>query len=80
MKIDQPKNPTMPLDRPDREVAAETEKPDCAKAVGSGMERDELIRQTAHSYYVARNQVAGHELQDWLKAESAVNQMPGKVE
>jgi hypothetical protein len=46
-------------------------------AVDCDVEREELIRQTAYSNYVARNYADGHELLDWLQAESHVNQMRG---
>jgi hypothetical protein len=55
-------------------------KPDSAKAIDFGANRDELIRQTAYSNYEARNHVEGHDLLDWLQAETLVNQMPGKVD
>lgn len=48
------------------------------KAVAPPADRDELIRQTAYSFYVARSYVGGHELDDWLQAEAAVDQMTAR--
>jgi Protein of unknown function (DUF2934) len=47
-----------------------TRKPPRAARVG----RDEMIRQTAYSYYEARGSIDGHDLEDWLKAEAQVSQ------
>lgn len=44
------------------------------KAVADNTGRDEMIRQTAYSFYLARGCVAGFELDDWLQAEEQVNQ------
>ena len=41
--------------------------------------RDELIRQSAYSFYEARSYVGGSDLDDWLQAEAKVAQMSGKV-
>jgi len=38
-------------------------------------QRDELIRQTAYAFYVARGCIAGCELDDWLQAEAHVSQV-----
>lgn len=62
-----------------REVFPEMQEPNCAKAIAFGTAREDLIRQTAYSFYQARNFLGGHALQDWLKAEAMVNQMPGKI-
>jgi hypothetical protein len=35
--------------------------------------RTEMIRQTTYSFYEARNFQDGHELDDWLQAESQVD-------
>jgi hypothetical protein len=35
-------------------------------------QRQDLVRETAYYYYEARGCVAGHELEDWLKAEADV--------
>ncbi|NDP39158.1 MAG: DUF2934 domain-containing protein [Rhodoferax sp.] len=48
------------------------------KATAPGTDRDELIRQTAYSFYVARSYVGGHELEDWLQAEAEVDQMTAR--
>ena len=48
------------------------------KATAPAADRDELIRQTAYSFYVARSYVAGHELEDWLQAEAEVDQMTAR--
>lgn len=40
-----------------------------------GAGRDEMIRQTAYSFYEARSCAGGHELDDWLQAEAHVNQL-----
>ena len=39
--------------------------------------REEIIRETAYSYYEARGYVGGYDLDDWLQAEAKVRQMPG---
>lgn len=46
------------------------------KAAANDDERLEMIRQTAYSFYEARNHEGGHALDDWLRAEEQVNQMP----
>lgn len=46
-----------------------------AKADDNG--RDEIIRQTAYSFYEARGYVGGYDLDDWLQAEAKVGQMTG---
>lgn len=40
--------------------------------------RDEIIRQTAYFFYEARGYVDGNDLDDWLRAEVKVKQMPGR--
>jgi hypothetical protein len=62
------------------EAPKEMQMPNCAKAVAFGTVRDELIRQTAYSCYQARNHEGTDALQDWLHAETLVNQMPGKTD
>ncbi len=37
-------------------------------------ERELAVRQTAYALYEARGHVDGHELDDWLKAETQVQQ------
>lgn len=44
-------------------------------AVASSKTRDELVRQTAYSHYEARNHTQGGDIDDWLQAETKVNQM-----
>ncbi len=44
------------------------------KAAADSTGRDEMIRQTAYRFYLARGCVAGYELDDWLQAEEQVNQ------
>ncbi|MHB8947621.1 MAG: DUF2934 domain-containing protein [Rhodoferax sp.] len=39
---------------------------------------DEIIRQTAYSYYEARGYVGGYDLDDWLQAEANVGQTTGR--
>ena len=46
-----------------------------AKAEYKG--RDEIIRQTAYSYYEERGYVGGYDLDDWLQAEAKVGKMTG---
>ena len=79
MKSTQALNPEKHISSEVGEESVEMPEPDCAKAIDIGPVRDELIRQTAYSNYEARNHEEGHELLDWLAAESQVNQMPGKV-
>lgn len=40
------------------------------------VDREEMIRQTAYSFYEARGFVSGFELEDWLKAEAQVLPAP----
>jgi len=46
-------------------------------AAGNGDGRLQMIRQTAYSFYEARGNEGGHELDDWLRAEAQVDQMWG---
>ena len=48
------------------------------KAGASDQERDEIIRQTAYSFYEARGYVGGYDLDDWLQAEAKVSQTSGR--
>ncbi len=48
------------------------------KAKPGDKERDEIVRQTAYSYYEARGYVGGFDLDDWLQAEAKVGQMTGR--
>lgn len=48
------------------------------KAMAPRTDRDEMIRQTAYSFYEARSYVGGHELDDWLQAEAQVEQMTAR--
>jgi len=43
---------------------------DSSAAAPPAEQKDEFVRQAAYSYYEARGQVGGHELDDWLKAEA----------
>lgn len=43
-----------------------------SEAAASGDGREQIVRQTAYSYYEARGRVDGHELEDWLKAEAQI--------
>jgi hypothetical protein len=58
--------------KPSRTVA---QKKGTSSAAVSGNGRDELIRRTAYSLYVARRCEGGHELDDWLQAEAQINRM-----
>ena len=40
--------------------------------------REDIIRQTAYSFYEARSYVGGYDLDDWLQAEALVNQGTAK--
>lgn len=40
--------------------------------IASGDGRDQTIREIAYSFYEARGRVGGHELDDWLQAETQV--------
>ena len=78
MKKDHVKNPEKhqnPTTLPS--PGQETSSPE-ANAVASSLTRDELIRQTAYSHFEARNHTHGHEVEDWLQAETKVGQMPGQ--
>jgi hypothetical protein len=56
--------------------AAQTEPDQAAGGAQAGpvVDREEVIRLTAYSFYEARGRVDGHELEDWLKAEAQVAQ------
>jgi hypothetical protein len=41
--------------------------------------KEDLIRQTAYYFYESRGREPGHELEDWLLAESLVAQQPPKL-
>lgn len=65
------KSKSAPTEKKDENPVATNDAP-------SGDARDELIRQTAYSFYEARSYVSGYELEDWLKAEMQVDQMLGQ--
>lgn len=46
--------------------------------VASDNRRDDIIRQTAYSFYEARSYVGGYDLDDWLQAEALVDQTTAK--
>lgn len=41
--------------------------------------REDLIRQTAYYFYEARGREPGHDMEDWLLAESVVAQQSPKL-
>jgi hypothetical protein len=55
------------------QAPAVAQAPAHAQAESSGEARAQAIRQTAYAYYEARGFIAGHELEDWLKAEADVD-------
>jgi hypothetical protein len=40
----------------------------------NGVDRDEAIRLAAYAFYEARGCTDGHALDDWLKAQAAIDQ------
>ncbi len=44
-----------------------------------GEDRDEAIRLAAYAFYEARGRTDGHALDDWLKAQAAVDQSTGRT-
>ena len=55
-----------------KSTAVKGEGPVVAQPPASGDGRDEIVRQTAYFFYEARGRMHGHELEDWLRAESEV--------
>lgn len=43
-------------------------------------QRDDMVREAAYYYYEARGCVDGHELEDWLRAESDIERAFGSVD
>lgn len=42
--------------------------------------REDMVREAAYYYYEARGCVDGHELEDWLRAESDIERVFGSVD
>lgn len=63
---------------PVKKSARRTKTPQITK-VSESSYREDLIRQTAYYFYEARGCESGHELEDWLLAESMIAQQPPKL-
>ncbi len=64
--------------KPDRRTATRRQTPALA-VTKSAPELQERIRQRAHELYEQRGRDEGHELDDWLQAESEVAQKKAKA-
>ena len=64
--------------KPDRTTATRPQTPALA-VMKSAPDLQEQIRRRAHELYEQRGRDEGHELEDWLRAESEVTQKKGKT-
>jgi hypothetical protein len=64
--------------KPDRTTAIRRQPPALA-VMKSAPELQEEIRRRAHELYEQRGREDGHELEDWLRAESEVTQKKAKA-
>jgi DUF2934 family protein len=64
--------------KPDRTTATRRQTPALA-VMKSAPDLQEQIRRRAHELYEQRGRDEGHELEDWLRAESEVTQKKGKT-
>ena len=57
----------------DNELMASTTEVESQEGPAQNLERDQKIRSRAYARYLDRGQEAGHDLDDWLQAESEID-------
>ena len=64
----------------DMPMAPGSSEPATASPLAATFDREQAVREAAYACFEARGCEPGHELDDWLKAESLVQQSNGEVE